>query len=167
MGLFYLLSAWLYGGDVAALSDPVHAVREAAHQRLKQAGWLAFGALDTKGSTPESAERCDRLSERLPGADALVRHHSDKIVERFTTSAAEVPELTPQAWLALEPAVCRAAVECAGVWVVNPKTNSGSKLLLDHAGYVRWVRSPQFYSDSHPGEIRLLCESIRRHRQGR
>ena len=168
MGLLYLLSCWLYGADVAALSDPIYAVRAAAHQRLQAAGWMAFGAVWQGGTTAESAERCELLAERLPGVSDLIRCYTDREVERYTASPWEVPELTPSAWLLLEPAVCRAAVTCGGVWVTNPQTNNSSRLTYDApAGYAHWCRSPQFYAGSREGEVRLLAESVRLHRQGR
>lgn len=67
MGILFLISGWLYGGDVRHLSDPCFAVRHEAGKRLAACGWLAYPSLlaGRQSAVPEVAARCDDLVERL------------------------------------------------------------------------------------------------------
>jgi hypothetical protein len=101
--------------------------------------------------------------EALPSAADLWDHSTDRVVRRFVQADEPVPELDDKSWLLLEAAVCREAVKQAdGVWVVNPQSGNGNRLVYsDTAGYTRWCRSPCYYAGSHPMEVRLLAESLR------
>lgn len=150
-----LLSALLYGPLVADLSDQHYPTRSAAHDRLRHAGWLAYPALvqGRQSQSLETATRCQSLIAGLP----KWRQASDRLVAVLLDSPDPVPELTPEAWLALEAAVVRAAERCGEVEIVL-----GDRRCVLRSGYGTWVRSRQFWAGSHPGEVRLLCEAVRR-----
>lgn len=163
MPLLTLLAGFWFGGDAAALSSPDYRTRRDAHARLSAAGWLAYPAL-LSPDTPEAEQRCGLLVEALPSAADLVDHACERAVARILAAGEPAPELTPAAWLALEGAVCRAAERAAPVSVRPPNGAAAFEL---RENFLWWVRAKEFCAGSHPGEVRLLCESVRLKRQKR
>jgi hypothetical protein len=156
--------AWLwFGGDVTALGSPDYPTRRDAHRRLGAAGWPAYPALLTGGPNAESADRCSQLIERLPGAWDVLGRQCDRVAAGFLRSPDPAPELTPACWLLLEGAVCRAAEASAPVPVFTADGQCRGEVRPGRCLW--WVRSPQFVAGTHDAEIRLLCESVRQHRQ--
>ena len=155
-----LIAGLFFGPLVDALGSPDYHARAAADSRLSAAGWLAYPALldGLASACPERADRCGRLIERLPTAAGVLARGTDRAAAGVLRSAGPVPELTPDAWLLLEPAVCRAAERAGAVRV--PNGPAAVYVLTD--GYGTWCRSRPFLSGSHGGDVRLLAEGVRR-----
>jgi hypothetical protein len=164
--LLTLLLGWPFAGDVAALGDPHYHARAAADRRLSLAGWRAYPAMldGLTSDTPERADRCERLIARLPGPLAMVQRQADLAAGGLLRSAAEVPELTPAAWLLLEGAVCRAAERAGAVRVGHPTQGYATELRGRECR--GWAGRPCYFSGSHAGDVRLLAEAVRRGRGG-
>ena len=161
MGLLYLISAWVYGGDVAALSDPTYSVRAAAHARLQAAGWLAYLSLDGGGDTPEAAERCGQIIGRLRAPLRSVAWAVQCDADDFADD-----EL-----LYLRPAVCREAVRLR-VSVIKRYAPDGSGSVgftfdptWPAARLEAWLAKPHYLSGHEAGDVRLLLEAARRQRR--
>lgn len=163
MGLILLLSGWWYGVEIRDLGHRDFETRRRATVRLADAGWWAWGALwaGTWDEQAERADRCGMLLDRLPPVTRLLQPAADTAFQSLLESGQPMPPLTPQAWLILESAVCRSARQVEPVTVVT-WDGQRSHTLGEKTDYHQWVRRPLFYSDSHPGDVRILAEAVRR-----
>lgn len=159
--LSLLLGQLFYNNDIIALGDSDFQTRKLAHSRLIKAGWWAYPCLrdGLHSSCPERADRCERLISKLYNPDQYIMLLTERAAIEIVNSEQSAPELTPETWLLLEWAICRSAETSAPVDI---RSTDGSKSTNLSCGFKEWVKQPAFYDGSHPAEVRLLAESVRK-----